>query len=164
MFFWTQFAQKRGHYGPRPRWKKFFLAEIKKADNQLSESFYFIKISYVLTELWIFFYLEWCFLSKKCHFQRKQLCYEPQWCHGCCVKRFSFMLVRFQVHIHSLFILVDIIYVSNVLLPPTCFSFGLPVPPACLPARLSVKLQWMIQVTKEIQGNSWIQEFWVCCK
>ena len=31
--------------------KKFFLAEITKADHQLSESFYFIKISYVLTEL-----------------------------------------------------------------------------------------------------------------
>ena len=51
-FFWNQFAQKRGHYGLRPRWKKkFFLAEITKADHQLSESFYFIKISYVLTEL-----------------------------------------------------------------------------------------------------------------
>ena len=22
LFFWTQFAQKRGHYGPRPRLKK----------------------------------------------------------------------------------------------------------------------------------------------
>ena len=31
--------------------KKFFLVEITKADHQLSESFYFIKISYVLTEL-----------------------------------------------------------------------------------------------------------------
>ena len=29
----------------------FFLAEITKADHQLSESFYFIKISFVLTEL-----------------------------------------------------------------------------------------------------------------
>ena len=38
--------------------KKTFLAEITKADHQLSESFYFIKISYVLTELLIFFYLE----------------------------------------------------------------------------------------------------------
>ena len=67
--FWTQFAKKRGHYGPCLRWKKFFfLAEITKADHQLSESFYFIKI-YVLTELWIYFYLEWYFLSKKCHFQ-----------------------------------------------------------------------------------------------
>ena len=31
-------------------------------------------------------------------------------------------------------------------------------------ACLSIKLQWMIQVTREMQGNSWIQEFWVCCK
>ena len=44
--------------------KKFFLVEITKAHHQLSETFYFIKIN-VLTELQIFFYLEWCFLSKK---------------------------------------------------------------------------------------------------
>ena len=31
--------------------KQFFLAEIAKADHQLSETFYFIKISYVLSEL-----------------------------------------------------------------------------------------------------------------
>ena len=31
--------------------KQFFLVEITKADHQLSETFYFIKISYVLTEL-----------------------------------------------------------------------------------------------------------------
>ena len=31
--------------------KKNFGREITKADHQLSESFYFIKISYVLTEL-----------------------------------------------------------------------------------------------------------------
>ena len=31
--------------------KNFFLVEITKADHQLPESFYFIKISYVLTEL-----------------------------------------------------------------------------------------------------------------
>ena len=55
--------------------KKSFLVEITKEDHQLSERFYFIKISYVLTELWIFFFcLQWCFLSKKCHFQQKQLC------------------------------------------------------------------------------------------
>ena len=51
--FWTQVAQKWGHYGPHPQWKIFFLAEITKADHLLSESFYFIKISYVLTEFWI---------------------------------------------------------------------------------------------------------------
>ena len=31
--------------------KKNFLVEITKADHQLSERFYFIKISYALTEL-----------------------------------------------------------------------------------------------------------------
>ena len=31
--------------------KQFFLAEITKVDHQLSETFYFIKISYVLNEL-----------------------------------------------------------------------------------------------------------------
>ena len=31
--------------------KKLFLAGITKADHQLSEGFYFIKLSYVLTEL-----------------------------------------------------------------------------------------------------------------
>ena len=44
--------------------KNCFLVEITKADHQLSESFYFIKISYVLTELRIFFYL-WVMLSVK---------------------------------------------------------------------------------------------------
>ena len=38
--------------------KKIFLVEITKADHQLSESFYFTKISDVLTELLVFFYLE----------------------------------------------------------------------------------------------------------
>ena len=52
----------------------FFLAEItKKQAISFQKLFYFIKISYVWTELWIFFYLKWCFLSKKCHFQLKQL-------------------------------------------------------------------------------------------
>ena len=73
MLFWDQFAQKRGHYGPQPKWKTIFLAEITKADHQPSQTFYFIKISYVLIELWIFFFLEWCLLSRKCNFQPKQL-------------------------------------------------------------------------------------------
>ena len=81
MFFWTQFiCTEKGSLWATP-----------KMDHQLSESFYFIKISYVLTELWIFFYLEWCFLSKKCHFQLKQLyvhwnCWgtrpPPSWMNG----------------------------------------------------------------------------------
>ena len=65
---------EKGSLWTTPKMKKnFFLVEITKADHQLSESFYFIKILYVLTELWIFFYLQWCFFSKKCHFQLKQL-------------------------------------------------------------------------------------------
>ena len=40
----------------------------------LLETFYFIKISYVLAVLLIFFNFVWCFLSKKSHFQLKQLC------------------------------------------------------------------------------------------
>ena len=51
--FFAPNLHRRVHYGPRPRWTKKFLAKIKKADHQLSESFYFIKISNVLTELWI---------------------------------------------------------------------------------------------------------------
>ena len=44
----------------RLKLKKKFLADIPKtaADQQLSETFCFMKISYVLTELLIFFYLE----------------------------------------------------------------------------------------------------------
>ena len=48
--------------------KKFFLVEIAKADHQLSESFYFIKISYILTELWIFFLSSVMFSVKKVSF------------------------------------------------------------------------------------------------
>ena len=48
IFFWTQIAQKRCHYdGPCPIWK-IFLAEIKKVDHQLSES-------------WFLFYQNICF-------------------------------------------------------------------------------------------------------
>ena len=41
---------KRGHYGPRPSRKTIVLAEITKADHQLLETFYFIKISYVFVK------------------------------------------------------------------------------------------------------------------
>ena len=42
---------------------KFIFAEITKSDNKLSKTFYFIKISYVLTEV-LFFYFVWCFFAK----------------------------------------------------------------------------------------------------
>ena len=51
--------------------KNIFLVEITKADHQLSESFYFIKISYVLTELWIFFLSSVIFSIKKVSFPAK---------------------------------------------------------------------------------------------
>ena len=46
-----QYPQKRSDYGPHQKWKTIFLVTITKAYHQLSETFYFIKISYVLTEL-----------------------------------------------------------------------------------------------------------------
>ena len=76
MFFGPNLHKKMGHYEPRPKWKTIFLAEITKADHQLSKTFHFIKISYVLSELWIFFYLDksWLMLFvKKCHFQLLKL-------------------------------------------------------------------------------------------
>ena len=56
--------QYRGQHRPCPKWKTIFLAEITKADHQISETFYFIKISSV-AELWIFFYFVWCFFNQK---------------------------------------------------------------------------------------------------
>ena len=75
---------KRGHYGLHLKWITIFLAEITKTDNQLSETFCFIKISYVLAELWIFFYLEWCFLSKKVSFLAKTAVGQFLWRFGVC--------------------------------------------------------------------------------
>ena len=50
-FFGPNLHRKEVIMGHAQDEKKFFLAEITKADHQLSENFYFIKISYVLTEL-----------------------------------------------------------------------------------------------------------------
>ena len=49
-FLGVQFAEKAVIMGHTNN-GNFFLEEITKADHQLSETFYFIKISYVLTEL-----------------------------------------------------------------------------------------------------------------
>ena len=51
--------------------KNNFLRQITKVNYQLSDTFYYIKILFVLDELWIFFYLERCFLSKKVSFLTK---------------------------------------------------------------------------------------------
>lgn len=45
-----------------------------KKRSQAFKNFYFIKISYVLTELWIIFYFGWCFVNKKGHSQQIPLC------------------------------------------------------------------------------------------
>ena len=71
--FLCQFAQIKGSLWTTPKIKSnfFFLTDITKADDQLSETYYFIKLSYVLTELWIFF-LSWVkFFFKRVAFPAK---------------------------------------------------------------------------------------------
>ena len=46
--FWAKLAQIRCHYGPHRKQKTIFFIEITNSDHQLSKTFYFIKISYVL--------------------------------------------------------------------------------------------------------------------
>ena len=43
--------------------------EVSMDHTQLSETFYFIKILYILADVWILFCFVWNFLSKKGHFQ-----------------------------------------------------------------------------------------------
>ena len=45
---------KKGTAWPTPKMQSSFFCRNNKADHKLSKTFYFIKISYVLTELWIF--------------------------------------------------------------------------------------------------------------
>ena len=47
----------------------FFFSQTTKPDHKLSKTFYFMKISNVLIELWMFFYCVLCFFVKKGHFQ-----------------------------------------------------------------------------------------------
>ena len=49
--FSVQLLQKWGPHGPRPKQKTIVFAKITKTDRELSKTFYFIKISYVLAEL-----------------------------------------------------------------------------------------------------------------
>ena len=62
--FWPNLYKNGVPMGHTQNKKRFFFAEITKPDHKLSKTFYFIKISYVLAELWIFFYFVWCFLLK----------------------------------------------------------------------------------------------------
>ena len=70
--FCTQLMQEGDQHGPRPKWNTNVFARNIKIRSSAFRNSLFIKISYVLVELWIFFYFVWCFLSKKCHFQLKQ--------------------------------------------------------------------------------------------
>ena len=62
----------------------FFFLEITKGDHTLLRTFYFIKISYVLTELWMIFCLVWHFAAKTGHFRLKvifstSVCFFLEW-------------------------------------------------------------------------------------
>ena len=64
LLFLAQVVQKWGPHGRRPPKKTILFSEIIKPDLKLSKPFYFIKRSYVLAGLWVFFYIVWCFLLK----------------------------------------------------------------------------------------------------
>ena len=67
LFFGALFAQKWGHYGPRPKWRIIFLSRNNKSRSSAFTKFFI----YQNIMFWLN-YLEWCFLLKKCHFQLKQ--------------------------------------------------------------------------------------------
>ena len=94
---------EKGSVWTTPKIKKNFGGvEITKIDHHLSESFCFITISYVLTELWIFFYLQWCFLSKKCRFQLKQPWSRVE-------NQFTMNLINSKLHIAGCSLLQDVL-------------------------------------------------------
>ena len=72
---WTQFAQKRSHYGPHPRWKKNFFGR----NLQLSESSSALRKFLFYQNIWFNWVMNLCLswvmfsISQKCHFQLKQL-------------------------------------------------------------------------------------------
>ena len=68
---------KKGSAWTTSKIKKSFLEEITKADHQFSKTF-FLKILYVLAELWIFSYFVWCFFVKKGSFSAKTTVREPR--------------------------------------------------------------------------------------
>ena len=69
--FWTQFAQKRGHYGPRPRWKKIFFGTNNKSRSSAFRKFLFyqnICFDWVMN-----LFLSWVIFSvKKVSFPEKK--------------------------------------------------------------------------------------------
>ena len=63
-YFWPNLCAKMGSPWAMPKTKNNFFFKIIKPD-QLSKTFYFNKISYVLAELWMFFYYCNAFLLKE---------------------------------------------------------------------------------------------------
>ena len=51
LLFWAQFTQKEVIIGHILNEKQFFFSDITKSDHQVSETFYLIKVLYVLAEL-----------------------------------------------------------------------------------------------------------------
>ena len=71
-FLVTNLHKKRSHYGPRPKWKTIFFGRNNKSRSPAFRNLLFYQYIYVLTELWIFFYLEWCFFVNKVPFLAKR--------------------------------------------------------------------------------------------
>ena len=78
MFFWTQFAQTRGHYGPRPRWIFFFLDSNNKGRSSAFRTFLFYQN--IICFDWVMnLFLSWVmFCVKKVSFPAKTAV-----CHSC---------------------------------------------------------------------------------
>ena len=74
--FGPNWHKKGGQYGPHPKQTKNFFSEMTKADHLLFKTFYFIKISYLLAELWMFFYFVVMFFWVRVYFLRKSLSME----------------------------------------------------------------------------------------
>ena len=77
MFFWTQFAQKIGPYGPRPRWKQTFFSRNSKS--RLSAFREFLFYQNIICFDWVMnLSLSWVMFSvKKSVISSKNCCVHP---------------------------------------------------------------------------------------
>ena len=85
---------KKGLAWSTPKMKNNFLAEITKADHQLSETFYFIKKSSILANLWIFFYFVVRFFIKKGSFPYKTVVYRSLFMPESVSRQFKSLLLQ----------------------------------------------------------------------
>ena len=62
--FWTQFAQKKGHYGPRSKWGKTFVKNTKKSRSSAFRKFLFYQN--IIYFDWVMnLFLSWAMFSVK---------------------------------------------------------------------------------------------------